>query len=354
MKVVTTTVQTIITLTLFALGAVFVASVLPIGGVQSKIVQSGSMEPAIPVGALVVIVPATTYEAGDVITFGKRGAIPTTHRIAAVEGSGAKATFITKGDANEEADTAPVPFSQVQGRVLVSLPYVGFVLDFARQPLGFALLIALPAVMIMLEEVWSLFQQVRALRRRRPEALPRAARVAYKRVRVSDDVFMRVALRMPVQKARNAAAPAVGLVMAALLVVGAGQVGHTVSYFSDTELSTNNTLAAGEWPTMMLMMVPEPLQLAAPEAEEQKAQEPEVLGADTQNDPAEQVADVEPEQVTPLEVQSEEPEQNAEPQEAPQEETVEAQDPPVEEAPEEPVQAQEPEATQQEAPPAQD
>src|SRR3989344_8480556 len=50
---------------------------------QIKIVQSGSMEPDIKTGSVVIIKPSSNYAVGDVVTFGKdtKTDIPTTHRI---------------------------------------------------------------------------------------------------------------------------------------------------------------------------------------------------------------------------------------------------------------------------------
>src|SRR3989344_800103 len=66
-------------------------------GIDAKVVQSGSMEPAIPVGALVFIAPLASYEAGDVVTFGKdsASAVPTTHRIVNVGSGNGKVMYTT-------------------------------------------------------------------------------------------------------------------------------------------------------------------------------------------------------------------------------------------------------------------
>lgn len=153
-----------------ALGLLLVllqSSLIP--GYEVRIVQSGSMEPAISTGSVVVLKKMPSYTEGQVITFGgeARGSIPTTHRIIGTEVVGGELVFITKGDANPEADVDPVEASSVRGAVLVTIPALGYLLDFARQPIGFALLIGLPALLIVTEEVgkiWTAVQQ-----QRRPE-----------------------------------------------------------------------------------------------------------------------------------------------------------------------------------------
>jgi signal peptidase len=155
---------------LLAIAGLFLSTMLPIPGqTEIKIVKSGSMEPAIATGSVVVVRPADSYAAGDVITFGRdtRDEIPTTHRVIEVQGSGQNTVFITQGDANEERDPRPIALSEVIGKVFITIPYAGFVLDFARQPIGFTLLIGIPAALIIFDELLRIVQEVGKLRRRR-------------------------------------------------------------------------------------------------------------------------------------------------------------------------------------------
>lgn len=140
-----------------------------------KIVKSGSMEPAIPTGSLVVIKPDVTtygakYNVGEVVTFGPDTAreIPTTHRVTAItRDENNQFVYTTKGDANEEQDPNPVPAADVIGQVVLHVPYAGYILDFAKKPLGFALLIGIPAAAIMLDEAVVIFKEFTKMRRRR-------------------------------------------------------------------------------------------------------------------------------------------------------------------------------------------
>jgi signal peptidase len=135
-------------------------------GYELFIVRSGSMEPAIATGSLVIVKEAESYRAGDIITFGdtRPGSLPTTHRIVSDRLQGGEIVFETKGDANESADEGLVPLSAVRGVVALSIPRLGYLLDFARQPLGFSLLIGVPAALIIYDEVGTIIAE---LRRRR-------------------------------------------------------------------------------------------------------------------------------------------------------------------------------------------
>lgn len=71
------------------------------------VVQTGSMEPKLPVGALLFVKAqdATSVRAGDVITFDPPGApMRTTHRVVDAITHDGDVYFITKGDANPSND----------------------------------------------------------------------------------------------------------------------------------------------------------------------------------------------------------------------------------------------------------
>lgn len=154
-------------LLLLGVAGLFLATLLPIpGNVQVKIVKSGSMEPAILTGSVVVLKPQSSYAVGDVITFGEDtgSQIPTTHRIVSIHNENGSIFYQTKGDANEEADNVRIAADDVVGRVLFAVPYAGYVLDFAKQPIGFTLMIGLPAGVIILDELIRIWREVRTMR----------------------------------------------------------------------------------------------------------------------------------------------------------------------------------------------
>jgi len=133
-----------------------IISILPItGDFKVLAVLSGSMEPAIHTGSVVVIKPAGTYKIGDIITFGKIGKNQTTitHRIYDIRLQEGQPIYITKGDANNAPDIKDITQTEIQGKVLFSIPLVGYAVDFAKQPLGFLLIIIIPALAIIIDEV---------------------------------------------------------------------------------------------------------------------------------------------------------------------------------------------------------
>lgn len=145
-------------------------SVFPIpGNYQIRVVRSGSMEPAAPMGSVVVTKPSSAYRIGDIITFsgsfrgpaGER--IPTTHRIVDMEVLSGSPRYITKGDANENPDQAQVQASQIIGKVLFAVPYIGYGVEAARTPYGFLALIIIPAAIIIVDQGKSVWAEIKRI-----------------------------------------------------------------------------------------------------------------------------------------------------------------------------------------------
>jgi len=124
-----------------------------IGGYKSLIVQSGSMEPTIMTGDVIIIAKAPTYLKNEVITFIDNEDQLTTHRIAEVTTVGSQAQYGTKGDANRDQDNDNVARSQVLGKVILTVPKLGYFLTFVRSPVGLVIFVGLPALLIIIDEI---------------------------------------------------------------------------------------------------------------------------------------------------------------------------------------------------------
>lgn len=154
-------------ITLFvAVVALLLVSTFSIPGVpiDARVVQTGSMEPAIRTGSVVFIYPSELYAEEDVITFQREGSrleVPITHRIVSVSVTEGEYVYRTKGDANDAADASPVYKDEVLGKVRLSVPYLGYALEAARTPWGFAILIIIPALLIMWEEAKKIFRELK-------------------------------------------------------------------------------------------------------------------------------------------------------------------------------------------------
>ena len=136
-----------------------IASLVPIpGGFKVYTVLTGSMEPAVPTGALILTrtgMPADKISTGDIATFKspRSDDVLITHRIAEVIGEGEGLRFITRGDANGAVDPWEVRAGNIEGIYRQHVPYVGFALEFAKTPMGLLLLVILPTVLIAASEL---------------------------------------------------------------------------------------------------------------------------------------------------------------------------------------------------------
>ena len=115
---------------------------------RKEAVSSGSMEPALSVDDLILVRRADSYFVGDVVVY-HGGRMPVVHRIVFAD----EKTVITQGDANNAPDE-PISPSDIDGRVVGSLPKAGVVVAFMRTPTG-ALLIAGMALLLL----WLSFQR---------------------------------------------------------------------------------------------------------------------------------------------------------------------------------------------------
>ncbi len=141
---------------------VIIAGIPSIGDYQLLVVLSGSMEPAIEVGSVVIVRPAQEYRKGDIITFSfEEAQALTTHRIHSVENIEGKTAYTVKGDANNSPDSEKISEQNIEGKVLFSIPYAGYVVDFARKPIGFLSLVFIPAGIIVCGQIRKIINEVK-------------------------------------------------------------------------------------------------------------------------------------------------------------------------------------------------
>ncbi len=127
-------------------------------GLQTMIVLSGSMEPTLPVGSLIVARPlrAELLQLGDIIVFSRpdRPGELVTHRIVDVEADTFNRNFITKGDANGVADPWRIP-ERGQGLVVVfAIPFAGVMLSIVQSPFFRLGLVAVPVMAFGAFALW--------------------------------------------------------------------------------------------------------------------------------------------------------------------------------------------------------
>jgi signal peptidase len=173
---------------LFALFAIAVAGVglaarlAPLAGAEVYAIRSGSMEPAIGIGSLVVVSAGAEPDAGDVIAYRLPNGAVVTHRVSRVVVGEAGRFLETRGDANADPDPSLVPREAVVGEVALVVPVLGFLLALLGMPIGIVTVISIAGT--LLTAIWLLeeLEDAEALEALRtgvdqaPPSLPRTSR----------------------------------------------------------------------------------------------------------------------------------------------------------------------------------
>lgn len=97
-------------------------------GYGVAVVLSGSMEPTIHVDDLIIVGETGEYQQDDIVVF-QNGSMLVVHRIVEVQPD----TVITKGDANNAADT-PVRKEMIKGEVIATIPGAGAAARLLKSP----------------------------------------------------------------------------------------------------------------------------------------------------------------------------------------------------------------------------
>jgi len=161
----------LIALILTVMGVVALGKLVPLTGRQSIVIGGASMEPAIHVGAAVVITPVDPQELaiGDVVSLQVGEARTTfTHRIVDVVDRGDGRWIRTKGDANAEPDPTLVPATAVIGRVDLAIPLMGYLIVLLSAPVGVLFVFGIGATLLAIAWLLESLEPVPPVARRSP------------------------------------------------------------------------------------------------------------------------------------------------------------------------------------------
>jgi len=125
-------------------------------------VMSGSMEPAIDTGDVVIAVPVAPLDTrpGDIVAFSdpNRGGLLVTHRVRSLRRDGSRVGFVTRGDANNAVEKWRIRADRRISRAVVRLPKLGRVLVFAKTPTGLLVLVLVPLLLLGALEIRSIWR----------------------------------------------------------------------------------------------------------------------------------------------------------------------------------------------------
>lgn len=130
-------------------------NVVPLIG--GYIIITPSMVPTIKVKDAVLVKRAnySDLSIGDIITFKstdeRYNDLTITHRIVGTQSiTNGDLVYRTKGDNNRIEDSSVVDLRNIYGKVILTLPKLGYIRDFINKPVGFILLIIMPLIGIVI------------------------------------------------------------------------------------------------------------------------------------------------------------------------------------------------------------
>jgi signal peptidase I len=134
------------------LGLALAITVPYLFGNKSLTVLSGSMEPALHVGDVVVVheISPLSARVGDIVTFRDPADVTRliTHRVRSIQAVGNTVRFVTKGDANTAVENWKISADGKIGQVQYRIPRIGYMLAWIRGKLGRLMLVVIPALVL--------------------------------------------------------------------------------------------------------------------------------------------------------------------------------------------------------------
>ncbi len=104
-------------------------------GYKNFIVLTGSMEPTLRMGDIVIVKETTNIKKDDVIAFREKNSV-VTHRVFEIHKENDREFYVTKGDANSDVDLGLVAKEDIEGKYCFKIPFLGLIILFIQKPIG--------------------------------------------------------------------------------------------------------------------------------------------------------------------------------------------------------------------------
>lgn len=120
-------------------------------GYKSYVIKTNSMEPTINVNDVVITkqVKQEKINVGDVITFLQDGEV-ITHRITKID-DGDQIQYTTKGDNNNIEDTFKIAYENIEGKHILTIPYLGRVVQILENKLVFLIILLVILIFLFIQ-----------------------------------------------------------------------------------------------------------------------------------------------------------------------------------------------------------
>ena len=134
-----------------------------LGPYQLYVVLSGSMSPVFDTGSMIAVqkINPTAVNLEDIITYrsSEDQNMIITHRVKGIMTlENGQLGYLTQGDANNAPDKELVLKENLIGKAVYWVPYAGYVTEFAKSKKGILIMIIIPGVLIIGNEIWRLFR----------------------------------------------------------------------------------------------------------------------------------------------------------------------------------------------------
>lgn len=155
------------TLWVFLLGFLVLVGLSRFTPYETLVVRSGSMEPTIPTGGIILVDRgARTPAVGSIASFREPDGSLVTHRIVGLDGS----HYVTKGDANSTIDDYRRPIAATYGTVVLTVPLLGYVIHVLQLPAAFLLLLLGTGGVLIVDASRTIATELGRMRRERGRA----------------------------------------------------------------------------------------------------------------------------------------------------------------------------------------
>ncbi len=118
-------------------------------GYKNFIVLTGSMNPTINEGDIVIVKAEADIQKGDIIAFKAQNSI-VTHRVVEIKKEADKDFYITKGDANSSTDIELISKEDIEGKYCFKIPILGNIILFFQKPIGAVVLFLILGTLLLL------------------------------------------------------------------------------------------------------------------------------------------------------------------------------------------------------------
>lgn len=139
------------------------------GFYHTRTVLTGSMEPAVSKGSLIInrFTEDKFIKPGDIVTFRKPTSpnVFVTHRVNRIFPAAGLIRFDTKGDANPISDGWVITQAGMEGKVVLTIPLLGYVVELFKTPPVFVVLVVIPLGIYILREISGLIKMIRDSRK---------------------------------------------------------------------------------------------------------------------------------------------------------------------------------------------